>query len=266
LQFRPTSRPLLSLLNDDFDAIRSRLGSLVPDIRLLKEVDGSILVYELTRMPGSTFNEFIMNPNSIPLLPSVAAGLGRLLGMSCIPGSRAGDNKFWTDLVEQHLQAAVDSLDPLVIVNQSHYATLLADLRAGVLDDLPLAISNDDISPTNLMVSSQGRVTGLVDWEYVCRLPVGYETRAVFWLMGTGTDEGYVLHDNASLIAESFWTAFSASLPDDIPKQRVAIQFAMKIGAALSTSIAGTYNRGHFMSLQDMLAYEIPSLHGASEM
>jgi len=255
LQFRPKCR---LLLEDNFRIARSRLRSLVPDVRFLKEIEGSILVYELTRVPGCSFNQFLKTPDFIPLLPSVAAGVGRLLGMSYVPGSRAGDDKAWSGLFEHHLQAAVDSVDPLVAANRIHYATLLSDLRAGALDDLPLSISNDDISPTNLIVSLQGTVTGLVDWEDVCEWPIGYENKAIFWLMGTGWEEGYTRYDNANLIAECFWTAFGSCLPDNVRIQSAAMQSAMKIGAALSTSMGGTYNAGHLASLQYMLAYKIP--------
>ncbi|TDL16690.1 hypothetical protein BD410DRAFT_795087 [Rickenella mellea] len=264
LQFRPKNRPLVE---ENFLTARSRLGDLVPSMKFLKEVDGSIHVYELTRIDGCSFSVFVKSPDYVAFLPSIAGGMGRMLGMCYVPGSRAGDENEWSDLVQHHLQAAIESVDPLVLPNRSLYTSLLSDLRSGILDELPLAITNEDISPTNLMVSARGVVTGLVDWEDVGKYPVGFEAKALFWLMGVGMDDGYVQHHNAGQAANCFWVAFFSQLPEGVRKQWKAVEFAMNIGAALATTINGECNFGHFASLQDMLSYRIPLFTetGASE-
>jgi hypothetical protein len=118
----------------------------------------------------------------IHLLSSIVENMGHLLGKCFIPGSRVGDDQTWFEVVQKHLLSAAESDDLLVTDCCSHYCELLEVVRSGALDDLSVAISNDDVSPTNIIVD-RGAVS-LVDWEYVVHYPLGYETRAVFWLMG----------------------------------------------------------------------------------
>jgi hypothetical protein len=124
------------------------------------------------------------------------------------------------------------------------------------LDDLPVAISNDDVSPSNIIVDRD--TVGLVDWEYVAHYPLGYETRAVFWLMGRGFNESYGLYENAPRVEDTFWKIFGTQLPDAVRKQSAAIQSAMQVGAALSTCVFGKHTKGNFASLPFMLKYNIP--------
>jgi hypothetical protein len=261
IQFRPVSRPI------DTKAVssaRSRLGCLVPEFQLLDIIENnSVLVYKMTRLPGDSFSMLMDTPEFIHLLPSIAENMGHLLGMCFIPCSRAGDDRTWFEVVQKHLLFAAESNDPLVVVNRSHYRRLLEVVRSGALDDLPVAISNDDVSPTNIIVDRHA--VGLVDWEYVVHYPLGYETRAVFWLMGRGLDEYYELYENAPQVEDAFWKGFGAQLPDTVRKQSVAIQSAMQVGAALSTCVFGKYTPGHFASLPFMLKYNIPPAFLASE-
>jgi hypothetical protein len=144
-----------------------------------------------------------------------------------------------------------------VVIHRAHYRQLLDVLLSGALDDLPLAISTDDVSPTNIIVN-KGVSAGLVDWEYISHWPLGWDTPAIFWLMGNGRDDHYVLHENAVQIADAFWKAFGAQLPSAIHAQSTAIESAMRFGAALSASVGGRYNAGHLASLPVMLDYNIP--------
>jgi len=202
-------------------------------------------------------------PEFIHLLPSIIKNMGHLLGMCFIPCSRAGDDWMWFEGVQKHLLSAAESTDPLVIVNCSHYCRLLEVVHSGALDDLPVTISNDDVSPINIIVDSD--VVGLVDWEYVVHYPLGYETRVVFWLMGRGLDECYELHENAPQVEDAFWKGFVAQLPGTVHKQSATIQSVMQVGATLSTCVFGKYTPGHFASLPLMLKYNIPPAFLASE-
>ncbi|KAF9512530.1 hypothetical protein BS47DRAFT_1394127 [Hydnum rufescens UP504] len=234
IQFRAASRPLDPAT---VSSARARLGSLVPEIHLVKKIQNdSVLVYKMTRL--EPFNKLAKTPEFIHLLPSIAANV--------------------------HIRAAVDSDDQLVAIHRAHYRQLLDVLLSGTLDDLPLAISNDDVSPTNIIVN-RGVSAGLVDWEYISHWPLGWDTPAIFWLMGDGRDDHYVLHDTAVQIAEAFWKAFGAQLPSAIRAQSTAIESAMRFGAALSASVGGRYNAGHLASLPVMLDYHIPPAFWLSE-
>ncbi len=91
-------------------------------------------------------------------------------------------------------------------------------------------------------------------------LPFGFETKTLFWLMGWGVDGDYKLWDNAKETEAKFWNAFWSSLPSEYrtEKGRDDVQFGMKLGAALTTSLNGVYNPGHFASFRRMLDYVVP--------
>jgi hypothetical protein len=72
--------------------------------------------------------------------------------------------------------------------------------------------------------------------------------------MGKERDQHYVLYDDAVHIADTFWKAFGAQLSD-----ASAIQSAMQIGAALSTSVGRRYIAGYFGTFPVMLDYNIPA-------
>jgi hypothetical protein len=96
IQFRPASRPLDPAT---VSSARARLGSLVPEIHLVKIIQNdSVLVYQMTRLPGEPFNRLAKTPEFIHLLPSIAASVGHLLGKCCIPGSRTAENHAWLEI------------------------------------------------------------------------------------------------------------------------------------------------------------------------
>jgi Phosphotransferase enzyme family len=265
VQFRPASRPLDAAR---ISSVRLRLGCLVPEAQLLQKIQNdTIFVYQMTRIPGNSFSSFLRTPDFVHFLPSIAAGMGHLLGKCYIPGSRTIDNQAWFEMAQEQMQAAADSDDPLLVVNQTHYRKMLDILRSGALNDLPLAITNDDISPTNIIVNN-GILTGLVDWEHIEERPLGWELRAVFWMMGKGMGggENYALHNNSLQIQDAFWKEFGAQLHVTVRQQRSAIQSAMQISAAASTCLYGKYNGAHVASLPSMLEYSIPPAFWSSEL
>ena len=67
-----------------------------------------------------------------------------------------------TNVIEE-LEKAVQTENPLLLSFKADF--ILERVQSGALDDLPLSITNGNLSPTNLMVTEQGVVSGLVDWE-----------------------------------------------------------------------------------------------------
>ena len=120
-----------------------------------------------------------------------------------------------------------------------YYHSRLIHRHTGALDDLPLSITNGDLSPTNLMVTEQGVVSSLVDWEMMRIWPVGFDLGAIHWIKGSGLGKGYSLHDNADEIENRFWVAFMSSVPRYVADNLVALQFAMKVGTVLNSVTQG---------------------------
>ena len=68
------------------------------------------------------------------------------------------------------------------------------------------------LSPTKLMVTAQGVVSGLVDWEMMRLWPLRFDLGAIHWIKGSTLGKGYSLHGNADEIGNRFWKAFMSSI------------------------------------------------------
>jgi hypothetical protein len=93
-------------------------------------------------------------------MPLVAEGFGSLLGKCCLVSSSCKISRSWATIVIEQLQLAANTTDPLLLPFKADFADMLKGVQAGQLDDLPLSISNGDMSSTNLMVTEQGVVSG----------------------------------------------------------------------------------------------------------
>ena len=142
-----------------------QIGDLAPLARLLTKHEDSHLVYELTRIAGFSFCRLPKVPNFVRLLPTVAEGLGNLLGKCCMENSSCRNDKGRVTNVIEELEKAAQTENPLLLSFKADFTDILERVQSGALDDLPLSITNGNLSPTNLMVTEQGVVSGLVDWE-----------------------------------------------------------------------------------------------------
>ena len=104
--------------------------------------------------------------------------------------------------------------NPLLVSFKDDFTAMLERVQSGALDDLPFSISNGDMNPTNLMVTEQGVVSGLVDWEMMDIWPLGFDLGAIHWIMGSGFGEKYSLYENADEIEKRFWVAFMSSVDE----------------------------------------------------
>ena len=230
LQFRPTDR---AIDVEFFKIARMQIGDFAPSTRLLTEHEDSLLVYELSRIAGISFCRLRHVPNFVRLLPTVAEGMGILLGKCCMENSSCRTDKRWaiSSLIEDLKRIAQD---PLLLSFKDDFTAMLERVQSGALDDLPLSITNGDMSPTNLMVTEQGVVSGLVDWEMMRICPLGFDLGAIHWIKGSGLGEKYSLYENADEIENRFWVAFMSSVPRYVAENLVGLQFAMKVGTVLN--------------------------------
>lgn len=230
LQFRPKDR---AIDVEFFKIARMQIGDFAPSTRLLTEHEDSLLVYELSRIAGISFCRLRHAPNFVRLLPTVAEGMGILLGKCCMENSSCRTDKRWaiSSLIEDLKRIAQD---PLLLSFKDDFTAMLERVQSGALDDLPLSITNGDMSPTNLMVTEQGVVSGLVDWEMMRICPLGFDLGAIHWIKGSGLGEKYSLYENADEIENRFWVAFMSSVPRYVAENLVGLQFAMKVGTVLN--------------------------------
>lgn len=229
LQFRPSDR---AIDVEFFKIARKQIGDFAPSTRLLTNHEDSLLVYELSRIPGISFGRLCNVPNFVQLLPTVAEGLGILLGKCCMENSSCRTDKKWVTSVIEDLKKSAQN--PLLVSFKDDFTAMLERVQSGALDDLPLSISNGDMNPTNLMVTEQGVVSGLVDWEMMDIWPLGFDLGAIHWIMGSGFGEKYSLYENADEIEKRFWVAFMSSVPRYVADNLVGLQFAMKVGTVIN--------------------------------
>lgn len=220
----------------------------------------------MTRLPGVPLSEIIRDPEyySAPgCLEDMAAGIGELLGRSCVSKTtkamdggkdeaevegEVGDGiaRLTFAKIEEQLTMAVGSTDPKIIPYREVYQGLLEEVRtfSRSSDEAQvwMEVSNDDVSPTNIIVqtdttlpdsdgvvtSRQGvKVSGLVDWQDVLLQPLGYSTKALFWLIGWGIGDKYALHPNAREIERSFWRGYVGGLRGE--KKGVLLEACLRV-------------------------------------
>ena len=162
-------------------------------------------------------------------------------------------------MVVERLNKAAQTEDPLLLSFKADFTAMLERVQSGELDDLPLSITNGDMTPTNLMVTEQGVVSGLVDWELMRIWPLGFDLGAIHWIKGSGLGKGYSLYENADEVENRFWVAFMSSVPRYVAGNLVALQFAMKVGTVLNSVTDGQcYLPINVSRLRAELDYIIP--------
>ena len=181
LQFRQSDR---AIDEEYFKTARKQISDLAPLARVLTKHEDSFLVYELSRIAGFSFCELRKVPNFVRLLPTVAEGLGILLGKCCMENSSCRTDKKWVTSVIDELEKAAQTKNPLLLSFKADFTAILERVQSGALDDLPLTITNGDLSPINLMVTEQGVVSDLVDWEMMRIWPLGFDLGAIHWIKG----------------------------------------------------------------------------------
>lgn len=248
-----TSSPIVpSPVSEDSTASDESLKS-----KSQSELEVLVWVYEMTRLPGVSLSEIIRDPVYAPgCLPDVAVGIGELLGRSRITRTRTRSKESEDQegviatmgfaQMEEQLTMAVNSTDPKITPYKEVYQGLLEEVRAfwresesesdEVRGRVWMEVSNDDVSPTNIIVQVQTntgqditpdanqnqkrqqeqrqtvKISGLVDWQFVLLKPLGYSAHALFWLIGWGIGDKYVLHPNAREIERAFWRGYVRGL------------------------------------------------------
>ncbi|KAJ3848985.1 kinase-like domain-containing protein [Lentinula lateritia] len=273
VQVRPSDRPLLL---SNLDTARSTFGSLVPSGSFLMSTDDGpnqqLLLYSMSRVPGRSFDSYMRfsGGHEADSMLSIARSLGTILAQALIPeaevagliSSQGGEKAQGLNLLDEQLQRAIQAQTDVKSFSDLKplFASLLHSLRTDAeLKHLPLTISNGDISPTNIIIQND-TVSGIVDWEYIDIRPLGYDTEAIFWLMYIldPPTNSFSLRPNSEEIEQSFWTAFSTTLPAHLRSQHTAIELALHIAFAIKACPAGYFNPLWATSLQEMSKYRIP--------
>lgn len=242
LQFRPRERALLDAATQN--VVQNVLGRFAPSVKLLGECDigeKSYLVYEQSIIPGEAFSHIW---GRIEVLPRAAEDVGRLLAKCLIPSSSSGKDRWWYGKAMQVLEKACNTTDPLLMPYKSDFVEIRDAVAAGGLDELPLAVTNGDVSALNILATEDGEVCGLVDWEssFYDELPLGTELSCVRWIKSRDRGDRYEDYENTPEIEARFWKGFFLSIPGDVAANRMAFQHAMKLCVVLRDVHNGASN------------------------
>lgn len=101
------------------------------------------------------------------------------------------------------------------------------------LKKLPLSLSHLDLNATNMFIANQGppRLIGLLDWDLSRYLPFGIDAAQIRYISVINRDRVDCPEEPGStMVATSFWNAFTANLAADL---KHCVVDAMKVGVII---------------------------------
>lgn len=233
IQFRLRERALLDA--ETQLVVHRALGSYVPSMKLLGECDVDAkpyLVYEQSIISGEAFANIW---GDYEILPRAAEGIAKLLAKCLIHDTSAGKNRCWYGKAMEVLEQACNTTDSLLTPYMRDFVEIRDAVAKGGLDELPLGVTNGDVSALNILATKDGEVCGMVDWElhFFGEWPLGTELSAVHWIKSRDRGDRYEDFDITPEVEARFWKAFFLSVPGDVIANRKAPQLAMKVGVIL---------------------------------
>ncbi|KAI9820413.1 MAG: hypothetical protein M1826_000939 [Phylliscum demangeonii] len=253
---------------EPFRRARAAMGELVPTAELLedKELQAAGLwpVY-LSCIPGVTWleraNRWTPQHNG-----RVARSLGRVLAQGVVGGTSE-------EVIESHvlpkLRALLESGHAEIQPFAAQIQRLIDDAHR--LDPLPLQIAHLDLNQLDIMVTEEGEVSGLVDWELSPPpTPFGMGCSRILSLAGRYRDRKYSEREEFQEMERGFWEEMVGHAPATVqPTLRAhpeAVQIGVRIGTVLDTldsGVSGKFNPAALGALPKLLTYRIPALRGA---
>ncbi|KZP01392.1 hypothetical protein CALVIDRAFT_594120 [Calocera viscosa TUFC12733] len=262
LQLRSANR---TIPIEDVRRARHLLGELVPEVDFCGTFgeDGGLhgVAYSMACLPGMDLARFMQQPayDSETMLPIIAAGVGALLG-KCSTGvqpKKAGASCI--ALEEQISAIRANMRGPKFNSYRVEMLKLLGKLSS--LDELPLAITNGDVHFANLMIDDNGRISGLVDWEFVQDVPMGNDLDFIHRLRGYWDHDShqYVERSNCGVIEAEFWGAVFSNMRFPVDEEVLQnLETCMRIKACSVYGMAGCEEIFPMEMLQMELDYKIP--------
>jgi len=222
VQFRDT--PLdLSL----YELARQKLGTLVPTIeKKSTDISVSSHVYIMNYIHGSMWNSAL---GAWEDDAAIAGQLGKALSR-CVVGPDS------SEVVESYIIPRLQTvLHENIPSNRYELRRIVEELIsiAPNLKKLPLSLSHVDLNATNMLIASQGppRLIGILDWDLSRYLPFGIDGAQIRYMSVINRNRvDYPDEPGSTMVATSFWNAFTANLDADLKDYAVD---AMKVGVII---------------------------------
>ncbi len=137
----------------------------------------------------------------------------------------------------------------------------------------PLFISHFDLNDVNIMVDTDCKVTGIVDWELSTPLPFGMGFCRIHTLAGEYAERKFYMPPHFEDVERAFWQEIDHHTPDHVRSRFHADPEATQIAVTLGTLLdafqldegkLGPCNPVVIESLPKLLTYRIPLVRGSS--
>jgi hypothetical protein len=144
--------------------------------------------------------------------------------------------------------------------------------EAPTLKKLPLFVGHFDLNDLNIHADSQGRVTGIVDWELSpAPEPFGIALYAIHFLAGEIVDKVFRERPWFKAMERGFWKELIGTAPKPIQEiimnNLEAVQTSVLIGILFKAmSIEGgnvIIGQASLRALPQLLRYQIPAIRGS---
>jgi len=257
-----------------FHHARQILGDIVPDIAAITDSSleiEQIYPYYMTFMPGDTWWRSPAFDN-IELNNKCAISLGRVLARGYVSYDNGAvvESNIIPNL--KRIQSAMDdsTTNPERVAQMEPFRKDVQRMleTADQLKVLPLFISHADLNHMNIIVSREGEISGIVDWELSNDLPFGMGCHRIHDLVGRYRNGKFCMLERFEDGERGFWEAMFVGVPAEV--QRVlkenlhAVQTSVHIGNLLNTLDikAPRFNAAALKALPKFLTYQLPALRG----
>ncbi|KIJ39114.1 hypothetical protein M422DRAFT_68920 [Sphaerobolus stellatus SS14] len=247
---------------------RSILHDFAPSIELIgKDEDqngNTVWFYEMSRIPGQSVSTLIRSP-SLDIQINLANTSAELLALKMhIPGRFVDDEE--VAVHSKWLEALCTSEDPTFVQDRVIFQRLLDNCLE--LKGLPLAIDNGDFSPTNVMTDDLGKISGVVDWESVAYLPLGFRFCFIIFITAFhklfGRKASHTSEEDALQIERVFWRSIMKNFPTSVaklPNIHRKLEVSFQFGYVLLATLMGRQPSPIFYNhITDYAGYRIPNL------
>jgi hypothetical protein len=234
------------------------LGDLVPvPIRVIREGSPVPYAYIMPHVSGSTWLTRDTRGWELAKHVKVVGQIGDMIG-KCCGHKQSTESDIIDSFIIPHLQLYLEWDEPSVAPYKGIIKSLLD--KVDDLRKLPVALAHWDLNQMNIMVSDDGNVVGVLDWEETYWMPFGMNTCIISEL--AAFNQRGVLHkrDCSDEMEEAFWRSLFLSAPLHVRSMLKEIQLAKDIGLIIRTFVEGTRppHPSHVGVLSDSFLYKVP--------
>jgi Phosphotransferase enzyme family len=236
------------------------LGDIVPiPTRVIVEGSPVPYAYIMPFIPGSTWVRVNWTSEALAINHVKVAGqIGEMIGKCCMPASDMSNHTIDTVIVPR-LKSYLDWDEPAVMPYKDLLQSLLD--RVDELRKLPSCWTHYDINMMNVIVSEDGVIRGILDWEESYWMPLGVNTCRIVELAANNNGGKLSKKSYSDDMEEVFWKALFQTAPPEARGLLDEIQLAMDIGFVMDTFFEAKFppHPSHVGVLDDaLIAYRVP--------